>query len=128
MTSTSPETEDALQKQVVRHLSAILPSNCFLHHSPNEGVRKVAFKMKLKSMGTQFGWPDLEIFAPDTATHNGLPQCLFIELKLAKGKLSDKQISIRDQLIRAGFPWALCRSVEEVETFLNKYIKLRNVA
>ena len=128
MTSTSPETEDALQKQVVRHLSAILPSNCFLHHSPNEGVRKVAFKMKLKSMGTQFGWPDLEIFAPDTATHNGLPQCLFIELKLAKGKLSDKQILIRDQLIRAGFPWALCRSVEEVETFLNKYIKLRNVA
>jgi len=128
MTSTYPETEDALQKQVVRHLSAILPSDCFLHHSPNEGVRKVAFKMKLKSMGTQFGWPDLEIFAPDTATHNGLPQCLFIELKLAKGKLSDKQISIRDSLISAGFPWALCRSVEEVETFLNKYIKLRNVA
>ena len=128
MTFISPETEDALQKQVVRHLSAILPSNCFLHHSPNEGVRKVQFKMKLKSMGTQFGWPDLEIFAPDTATHNGFAQCLFIELKLAKGKLSDKQISIRDQLIRAGFPWELCRSVEEVETFLNKYIKLRNVA
>ena len=85
MTSTFPATEDALQKQVVRHLSAVLPSDCFLHHSPNEGVRKVAFKMKLKSMGTQFGWPDLEIFAPDTATHNGLPQCLFIELKLAKG-------------------------------------------
>ena len=128
MTSTFPATEDALQKQVVRHLSAVLPSDCFLHHSPNEGVRKVAFKMKLKSMGTQFGWPDLEIFAPDSATHNGLPQCLFIELKLAKGKLSEKQISIRDQLLRAGFPWSLCRSVEEVEFFLNKHIKLRNVA
>lgn len=128
MTSTFPISEDALQKQVVRHLTAVLPSDCFLHHSPNEGVRKVAFKMKLKSMGTQFGWPDLEIFAPDTSTHNGLPQCLFIELKLAKGKLSEKQISIRDQLIRAGFPWELCRSVEDVQTFLAQHIKLRAVA
>ena len=128
MTSIFPATEDELQKQVVRHLTAILPSDCFLHHSPNEGIRKVQFKMKLQTMGTQFGWPDLEIFAPDTATHNGLPQCLFIELKLAKGKLSDKQISIRDQLLRAGFPWSLCRSVEDVETFLAEHIKLRTVA
>lgn len=128
MTSTFPTSEDDLQKQVVRHLSAVLPADCFLHHSPNEGVRKINFKMKLKSMGTQFGWPDLEVFAPDTSTHNGLPQCLFIELKLAKGKLSDNQISIRDQLIRAGFPWALCRSVEEVETFLGEHLKLRAVA
>ena len=128
MTSTFPTSEDDLQKQVVRHLSAVLPSDCFLHHSPNEGMRKINFKMKLKSMGTQFGWPDLEVFAPDNSTHNGLPQCLFIELKLAKGKLSNNQISIRDRLICAGFPWELCRSVEDVQTFLAQHIKLRAVA
>tara|TARA_R110000796_G_scaffold8721_1_gene28287 strand:+ start:1166 stop:1441 length:276 start_codon:yes stop_codon:yes gene_type:complete len=88
-------------------------------------MRKVAFKMKLKSMGTRFGWPDLEIFAPAHETVTGKNKTLFIELKLAKGKLSPNQVSIRDSLVSAGFPWALCRSVEEVETFLAAHLKLR---
>ena len=128
MTFTSPVSEDDLQRQVILMLKKSLPIGTLYHHSPNEGVRKVQFKMKLKSMGTRFGWPDLEIFAPAHETITSKNETLFIELKLAKGKLSPNQVSIRDSLISAGFPWALCRSVEEVETFLNKYIKLRNVA
>ena len=128
MTFISPASEDDLQRQVILMLKNRLLSNTLYHHSPNEGVRKVQFKMKLKSMGTRFGWPDLEIFAPAHETVLSKNETLFIELKLAKGKLSPNQVSIRDSLISAGFPWALCRSVEEVETFLNKYIKLRNVA
>ena len=127
MTFTSPVSEDELQRQVILMLKNRLLSNTLYHHSPNEGMRKVQFKMKLKSMGTRFGWPDLEIFAPAHETVSSKNETLFIELKLAKGKLSPNQVSIRDSLISAGFPWALCRSVEEVETFLNKYIKLRNV-
>ena len=128
MTFTSPASEDDLQRQVVLMLKTRLLPDTLYHHSPNEGVRKVQFKMKLKSMGTRFGWPDLEIFAPAHETITSKNETLFIELKLNKGKLSPNQVSIRDSLISAGFPWALCRSVEEVETFLNKYIKLRNVA
>ncbi len=128
MTFTSPVSEDDLQRQVILMLKKSLPIGTLYHHSPNEGMRKVQFKMKLKSMGTRFGWPDLEIFAPAHETITSKNETLFIELKLAKGKLSPNQVSIRDSLISAGFPWALCRSVEEVEFFLNKYIMLRNVA
>ena len=128
MTFTSPVSEDDLQRQVILMLKESLPIGTLYHHSPNEGMRKVQFKMKLKSMGTRFGWPDLEIFAPAHETITSKNETLFIELKLAKGKLSANQVSIRDSLISAEFPWALCRSVEEVETFLNKYIKLRTVA
>ena len=128
MTFTSPVSEDDLQRQVILMLKKSLPIGTLYHHSPNEGMRKVQFKMKLKSMGTRFGWPDLEIFAPAHETITSKNETLFIELKLNKGKLSPNQVSIRDSLISAGFPWALCRSVEEVETFLGEHIKLRNVA
>ena len=128
MTFTSPVSEDDLQRQVILMLKKSLPIGTLYHHSPNEGVRKVQFKMKLKSMGTRFGWPDLEIFAPAHETITYKNETLFIELKLNKGKLSPNQVSIRDSLISAGFPWALCRSVEEVETFLGEHIKLRTIA
>ena len=125
MTFTSRVTEDDLQRQVVQYLYAVLPGSCVIHHSPNEGMRKINFKMKLKSMGTRFGWPDLEIFAPASVTKNAEKLSIFIELKLKKGKLSPNQLAIRNELIAAGFPWALCRSVDEVETFLGEHLKLR---
>ena len=128
MTFIYPVSEDDLQRQVVLMLKTRLLPDTLYHHSPNEGVRKVQFKMKLKSMGTRFGWPDLEIFAPSHETITSKNETLFIELKLAKGTLSPNQVTIRDSLVSAGFPWALCRSVEEVETFLGEHIKLRNVA
>ena len=128
MTFISPASEYYLQRQVILMLKNRLLSNTLYHHSPNEGVRKVQFKMKLKSMGTRFGWPDLEIFAPAHETITSKNETLFVELKLNKGKLSPNQVSIRDSLISAGFPWALCRSVEEVETFLGEHLKLRAVA
>ena len=128
MTFTSPVSEDDLQRQVILMLKTRLLPDTLYHHSPNEGVRKVQFKMKLKSMGTRFGWPDLEIFAPGHETVSSKNETLFVELKLNKGKLSPNQVSIRDSLISAGFPWALCRSVEEVETFLGEHLKLRAVA
>jgi len=125
MTFTSPVSEDDLQRQVILMLKESLPIGTLYHHSPNEGMRKVQFKMKLKSMGTRFGWPDLEIFAPAHETITSKNETLFIELKLNKGKLSPNQLAIRDSLVSAGFPWALCRSVDHVETFLNEHIKLR---
>ena len=128
MTFISPASEDDLQRQVILMLKNRLLSNTLYHHSPNEGMRKVQFKMKLKSMGTRFGWPDLEIFAPAHETITSKNETLFVELKLNKGKLTPNQVSIRDSLISAGFPWALCRSVEEVETFLGEHLKLRAVA
>ena len=56
--------EDDLQKYVIQWLEIALPDNSVYHHSPNEGVRHVAFRRKLKAMGMASGWPDIEIFVP----------------------------------------------------------------
>ena len=56
--------EDDLQKHVIQWLEIALPDNSVYHHSPNEGVRHVAFRRRLKAMGMAAGWPDIELFVP----------------------------------------------------------------
>ena len=58
-------TEDELQTYVVHWLQMALPLGSVWHHSPNEGKRHVAYKIRLKKLGMAAGWPDLEIFVPD---------------------------------------------------------------
>lgn len=117
---TTSITEDQLQKQVASYLKVALPDGSLFHHSPNEGTRHVNFKMKLKSFGTQSGWPDLEIFCPG-------PIIIFIELKRAKpkGKLSFHQALLRDQIENLGLHWAMCRTLDEVITFLKPIVRLK---
>ena len=50
---------------------------------------------------------------------------IFIEVKGSKGKATANQIAIRDKLEEAGGIWQLCRSVEQVQDFLEGLIKLR---
>lgn len=126
MTFISGVTEDELQKQVAAWLHIALPPGCVFHHSPNEGTRHVAFKMKLKAMGTKFGWPDLEIFVPGDQSRTGISSSIFIELKRLKGgKLTPNQAEIRDRLLEAGCHWGLARTVDEVKDILEPLVKLR---
>ena len=114
-------TEDELQKQVVAWLNVVLPDGSILHHSPNEGFRHVNFKMKLKVMGTQFGWPDLQIFCPETCP-------IFIELKRLKpkGKLSMNQELLKERFINLrNVYWACCHTLDEVHNFLRPIVALK---
>ena len=92
---------------------------------PNtEGTRHVSFKMKLKSFGTRSGWPDLEIFCPNTKP-------IFIELKRpdakgrAKGVLSHNQRLLKEQFENLGVHWAMCKSLEDVVNFLSPLVRLK---
>jgi len=126
MTFTCDMTEDELQKQVAEWLHYALPPGCVFHHSPNEGTRHVAFKHKLKLMGTKFGWPDLEIFVPGDESKIGCSTSVFIELKrLRGGKLTPNQEEMRNRLLLAGCHWGLARSVEQVRDILEPIVKLR---
>ena len=126
MTSTYAATEDELQKQVVQWLNVALPPGCVFHHSPNEGRRHVAFKNKLKQMGTRFGWPDLEIFVPGDAAVAGVSCSIFIEMKRPKGgALTSNQEQLRDELELAGCHWGLARSIEQVHDILDPLVRLR---
>lgn len=127
MTSLSAEidSEDIVHLRIARWLDIMLPPGSVWHHSPNEGNRHVAFKVKQKRMGTKAGWPDIEIFVPGDQTLCGISLSIFIEVKGAKGKATANQIAIRDKLEEAGAIWQLCRSVDQVQEFLEGLIKLR---
>lgn len=119
-------TEDDLQMQVAQWLELALPVGCIFHHSPNEGTRHVAFKMKLRRMGTRFGWPDLEIFVPADVSKAGISLSIFIELKRpGAGRLNENQQKMRDALLDAGCHWGLARSLDQVEEILSPLVKLR---
>ena len=125
MTSTSNVTEDDLQRQVASWLDVALPPGCVYHHSPNEGKRHINYINRLKKMGTKYGWPDLELFCPSTATKSGNNEAIFIELKAKRGVMNENQRRMRDQILDAGFAWALCKSIEDVTEFLTPLVKLK---
>tara|TARA_R110000772_G_scaffold240185_2_gene352361 strand:+ start:230 stop:619 length:390 start_codon:yes stop_codon:yes gene_type:complete len=126
MISLSDETEDQLQMRIGQWLDLALPPGAVWHHSPNEGNRHVAYKVKQKRMGTKAGWPDIEIFVPGDQSKVGISISIFIELKRLKGgKLSENQAMVRDKLELAGCFWQLCRSIDQVHEFLEGIIKLR---
>ncbi len=113
MTSTSNVTEDDLQRQVASWLDVALPDGCVYHHSPNEGKRHINYINRLKKMGTKYGWPDLELFCPGTATKSGNNEAIFIALKAKRGVMNENKTRMRDQLLDAGFSWALYKSIDD---------------
>jgi hypothetical protein len=125
LSSAEIDSEDQVHMRIAQWLDIMLPPGSIWHHSPNEGNRHVAFKVKQKRMGTRPGWPDIEIFVPGDQTLSGASLSIFIEVKGRKGKATINQVHIADKLELAGAYWALCRSVDQVHEFLEGLIKLR---
>jgi hypothetical protein len=104
--------EDQLQIAVANYLAVVLPQSVFWFHPPNGGSRNAREGAKLKKMGTKAGVPDL-VFVYAGAAY-------FIELKAPAhgtsraGTLSREQKEIHPQIIAAGSPVVVCRSVAEV--------------
>jgi len=125
LSSAEIDSEDRVHLRIAQWLDLMLPPGSIYHHSPNEGNRHVAFKVKQKRMGTKPGWPDIEIFVPGDQTLSGASLSIFIEAKGSKGKATANQVHIADKLELAGCYWQLCRSVDQVHEFLEGLIKLR---
>ena len=120
-------TEDELQAYVVHWLQVALPLGSVFHHSPNEGKRHVAFKKKLRTMGTQSGWPDLEIFIPGDQAVHSISTSVFIELKRPGGKprMSGTQLEMAQRLILAGCHYGMAQSLGEVFDILDPLVRLK---
>ena len=96
--------EEDLQKACVKALTALMGlGRLVFHHSPNEARTTVQHNAKRKAMGMQSGWPDLEIFQDR--------KCVFIELKLSKGRQTENQKRIEKHLKNHGFPYYLVKEV-----------------
>ena len=102
--------EFALAKSVKQFLEAALPRDAVFMSIPNEGRRSLKSAGELKSVGLLTGAPDLLIVWRGRA--------IFIELKTKTGCLSKAQRIVHKRLLAAEAELQICRSVEEVETFL----------
>jgi hypothetical protein len=77
---------------------------------PNGGLRGIASAARLKAEGVSAGVPDL--FIPSLK--------MFIEMKIAGGKVSDSQCEWLDYLVGAGYTCCVCYGKEEAEAvFVN---------
>lgn len=114
--------EDALAKQVADALAWLLPAEVEWSHVPNGGKRDAREGARLKGMGVKAGWPDLQFFwGQFPKDHFG-----FIELKSAKGTLSEEQREFRDRCLANFRSYAICRSLDEViDTLVGWQVPLR---
>lgn len=120
--------EDELHEYIVEWLKHALPMGSVVHHSPNEGRRHVAYKIKLKRMGTLSGWPDLELFVPETGWKDTDQQgAIMIEIKRPKGgSVSANQKDIHERLRCAGVYCFVAKKLHHVERYLMPLLKLRS--
>lgn len=123
------DPEVALAKAVARFLDlALRPLGIPWTHFPAGEKREKVTKVRkgktvtfspagarLKAMGLKPGWPDYQLIMP-----NG--QAAFVELKVGENGLSDDQIAVRATLMARGCGYAVCRSLDEVDVTLSRWL------
>lgn len=105
--------EDLLQCQAYDFLCRTLPRNAFAMHPANGGFRLPSEAKRLKGFGVLPGAADLLIVVEG--------KLYAIELKSAKGDVSPAQINFQAMCHRAGVPYAVARSLGEVEAALRRW-------
>lgn len=105
--------EDRLQKSVMDYWKAL--------GVPGSLVAAIPNKKAFGQPGLTPGLPDLLVVAP------GLP-CGFIELKTAKGTLSDNQEIILNLMDAANVKCAVCRGMDETIAQLESWGAVRRTA
>ena len=109
--------ESDIQKAVVKWLD-LEAATLLWFAVPNEGKHHVAYRKHQRAMGVTPGVADLVFIGGGGKAH-------FIEMKAAKGSLSASQRIFRDCCKQIGAPWALCRSLEEVQGTLRGWLLVR---
>lgn len=109
--------EDAIQRAIVAYLRAVLPPDCLVHHSANEGVRGgkagVLDGVRKREMGQTAGFPDLVV-----VTYCG---ALFFEVKADGGRVTPAQRKVHERLRAMGYRAAVVRSVDDVRETLREW-------
>lgn len=101
-----PLSEAELQALWVEYLRVALPDGAVHHHSPNEGRRGWRAQAALKANGTLAGMPDSMVLWGG--------RVFFLELKMPGRRPGPAQVACHAALRRAGFPVAVCTTLEEL--------------
>lgn len=111
-------SETALQIVVAAYLDFALPPGATWTSIDAGGVKLSAAQASLRQRrGIKPGWPDVLVL------HGG--RLFGLELKTARGRLSDAQKAARADIEAAGGVYAVCRSVADVEEALRPHMPLR---
>lgn len=105
--------EDQLQQAVATYLSHVLPPDAFWTAVDKAGKRSPLQGARLKARGLKSGIPDILVW------HRGVGYG--IELKAAKGQLTDSQRATIPAMERAGVQVAVCRTVVDVHAALERW-------
>lgn len=96
------------------------PELSLLFHIPNGGKRNAREAERFKRMGVKAGVPDLFLPVPRGKFHG-----LFVELKSAKGKLSDYQRQWLSELAASGYAACVCFGFDEAQRDILNYLEGR---
>lgn len=110
------QNEHQIQVAVVQWFRLAYPK-LILFSIPNGGVRNIVTAVKLKSEGVLAGVADLFLMSPNM-NHHGM----FIEMKAAKGKLSEQQKYFLEQAKAKGYAACVCYSFEEAQAAITNYL------
>src|SRR5210317_2495480 len=86
---------------------------------PNGGLRHIRVAMTLKKEGVISGVSDLFLMVPRGTFHG-----LFIEMKTAKGKVSDNQQKFLDIARSQGYEAIVCYGFEDAKNKIKKYFSI----
>lgn len=121
-------SEDDLHRAVAMLLNLVLGPSSIWFHVPNEGKRTKSYAGRLKAVGMMAGVPDITIIAPDMTgcrIGDGGTESLwlhyYIELKTPGRKLTPKQKEFRRFCNATNIPYAVCRSLADVEEQLREW-------
>lgn len=114
--------EEEIHLAIAQYLDLVIkrPSRWHTVEVSNQasGGAAINRQKKLKAKGVRTGWPDILIMARGGYVTN--TKLIFLEVKSAKGKLSDKQEALHIELREDGHYVFVVRSVDEVKSILKE--------
>ena len=113
------KNEEALiQEAVINYINAQYPGT--LYCASAGGVRtSMKQAVMMKRTGYVKGFPDIFIYEPKGQWHG-----LAIEMKTAKGVMSQHQKEWQNELIKRGYIAVTCKSFDQAQIIIDEYLAL----
>ena len=110
-------TEHQIQSLLFKWFKLQYP-NLVMFAIPNAAKRSYAQASYMKSEGLVAGIADIFLMCPKSCYHG-----MFIELKSAKGKLSDSQKEFMAAASSMNYKTVVCYGFDEAKTAITKYLQ-----
>lgn len=113
------KTEEArLQSAICQHLIFRSMPGVIFFHVPNGMVSDPVTVSRMKAQGLLPGVADLVIFIPERGRD---PFALLMEVKAAKGRMSEAQICFKDDCAAINLAYHVVNSIDQAVSILTKY-------